>query len=584
MSEVPSEIICATATLDAGSKWLKKRMMPRIKSMGLELRDSSHLDTRRSGDKIYSKTFDGGTLDVASAQSASQLASETKRIVVCEEVDRWVENLKNEGNPFDIVKKRAQAWHNLKKIYVSSTPTIEGYSKIAELYEEGDMRQYWVPCPECNKRQLLKIDSGDTGGITWSTSSGRIRNNEVYYVCEHCGACIQETKKPYMLRGGIWVPQKEPEFDHIASFHLSALYSPLMTWLQVAQEFIKSHSSPLAAQNFRNLVQGLTYKETGLRVSMEKAIEHRGSYKSCEPPDEVLFITGGADVQQGKQIYSTYSDKQIDNTVAQMMSEGKDPWKASLPRLEIEMLGTGLDLKTWSIEYKVFYGHTNDPSSGAWAKMLKWIEDSQLKYRRMDGTFVPVKRIFIDSGDGLRTQAVYEFCMRYPFLVPVKGFQALKKDKKRGDEMSVKSFTRFTAKMQAGQKCVDVSTNYYKRVIYDSLRVPRSQEADQRAKFPDHPRDYPDHYFEMLTAEEQRKDLSFHKAKNRNNEALDCKVYAWCAADEFLESVVNTARAKMVLAGKTKTYAEERYTVRAVIGAMHQARLREMKDAIDDKR
>jgi len=46
----------------------------------------------------------------------------------------------------------------------------------------------------------------------------------------------------------------------------------------------------------------------------------------------------------------------------------------------------------------------------------------------------------------------------------------------------------------------------------------------------------------MLTAEEKMSDGSFD-SKGRRNEALDCRVYALCAADVFLDSELLNYRA-----------------------------------------
>ena len=46
----------------------------------------------------------------------------------------------------------------------------------------------------------------------------------------------------------------------------------------------------------------------------------------------------------------------------------------------------------------------------------------------------------------------------------------------------------------------------------------------------------------MMSAEERKADGSFHCASGRRNEALDCRVYALCASDAFLDGLVFSYR------------------------------------------
>ena len=56
----------------------------------------------------------------------------------------------------------------------------------------------------------------------------------------------------------------------------------------------------------------------------------------------------------------------------------------------------------------------------------------------------------------------------------------------------------------------------------------------------------------MLTAEEKRRDGSFHCPSGRRNEALDCRVMNLCAGDVYLDSEVLRVKAKALKDGATK--------------------------------
>lgn len=580
MEEVPSEILFVTSDERQARKWLDKRITPRAMKAGIIFRaQTDNKASRRSGDTMYSKEFDGGNLDAASARSPAQLASETKRFVMADETDRWKQSLGAEGFTWDIMYARTQAWGDQKKILAISTPTTFDESLIWPLFEEGTREEYFIPCPLCGKMQLLDLydNLGGEAGLKWETFGGKIKDEFVYYLCDHCHDAFFEAKKYEFLNGGEWRKQAEPLHSGIVSFTINAIYSPFKDWIEIAREYENTKINPEKKHTFDNLVMGDPYKETGSRPDVKKVIEHRGEYKSGVVLNEVLWITGGGDVQRGKEKYENLTDDELENEMKKMISEKKKLHEQGLPRLEIEILGHSHGYRTYSIEYKVFYGHTHDPYSGAWEKMRSWLKDTGLIYRRVDGSKIVCSVVFLDSSDGERTSAVYQFCEPYPGIFPIKGDQVLKKKKEeKGDELTGLAFRRYAiSKIGEAQSLVTISTNYYKNLVYQSLRIKRRPTEEQAARFSEFPRDYPDRYFKMLTAEEQRVDKSFH-AGGRRNEALDCRVYALCAGDYWLDNQVNAIREAYIKRGMARAEAKRFYLHSHHIEALKKRRWIEM--------
>ncbi|CAI3958882.1 phage terminase large subunit family protein, partial [Commensalibacter papalotli (ex Botero et al. 2024)] len=73
------------------------------------------------------------------------------------------------------------------KIVSGSTPTIKGLSRIEKLYQEGDQRRFYVPCPHCGGYQVLEWGGKDvTHGIKWDKDEqGQALPETVHYVCKH---------------------------------------------------------------------------------------------------------------------------------------------------------------------------------------------------------------------------------------------------------------------------------------------------------------------------------------------------------------------------------------------------------------
>ena len=233
-------------------------------------------------------------------------------------------------------------------------------------------------------------------------------------------------------------------------------------------------------------------------------------------------------------------------------SENKDTQNA---RLEAQIIGVGAGYRTWVIDYLVFEGEIGDPYSGAWEQLNDFAIDTALTFYRSDGFGFPVSVVFIDSGDGSASDIVYRFCSRWQNTYPIKGRSEITRRKKDApDEIIQGNMQRYRAsKLNEDTLIYLVNTNHYKNQIYHSLKIERQETEPQRPGFIDFPRSFEEAYFNGLTAEERRRDGSFHNPGGRRNEPLDTMVYALCAADVFLDSEVLNYRAWAQSQGSSKT-------------------------------
>lgn len=537
---IPSEIMHVDSNADQCRIWFNTRISPRATRKGIQFRaQTEEKKSRRSGNTMYAKEFDGGNLDLASALSAAQLASKTKRIIHACEVDRWREELGPEGLTWEIMHARTQAWGDQRKILAESTPTTYESSLIWPLYEAGDQRQFWVKCPLCKEPQILELYAEKKYGLYYETKAGRIDIESICYICPACGKSWKEYRKQSTLNTGKWKPQVKAKTPYIASYNINGIYSPFLTWFEIVETHNNIGGNFKRQQSFDNLKMGRPSKETGVRPKAERIYEMKGIYHAGEVPPGVLFLTIGADVQQGSK-----QDK--DNP----------------PRIELEILGTGPGYRSWSIDYMRIEGPVHNPFSGAWEKLHQWALETGLTFKSKDGKkFKPVL-VFIDSGDGNLTSTVYRFTQRWNNTFPIKGTGTLKAPEK-GDQFTKENFSRYRYSVIAdGLILYTIATNFYKTMIYNNLKIKRIPGEIQSPGFCDFPFEYGqvgtdyEKYFSMLTAEEKLKDGSFH-AGGRRNEALDCRVYALCAADVYLYGLVRNIREAMKKAGMKRDEVEK---------------------------
>lgn len=550
MGENPTEILLVSATDDALERWATKRLEPLIDSCGLRERIGVQMvasaKSRRTGDKTFCKTFPGGALDMASAQSAASLRSASKRIVIVDEADGAPAHLRTgEGRYLDVVFARTNAWGPRKKFVVLSTPTRAGFSEIHRLYQTGNQCKYYVPCPHCNHLQVLQMGDVETNYGLKSIEDEQ-GNLTVYYQCEKGCPPIYNHHKTWMMsksNGAKWIATATPNHPGILSVQLSSLYSPvgMLSWKEFYLKYLEAQRTPDGMTSFENLYLGEVSQERGARPSPEKVIELRGTYQRGTVPNGVLFLTMAVDVQVGSS------------------RDRKNP-----ARLEVEVLGHGFGYRTWSVEYLVFPGAIDNAHRGAWAKFREWAMDGGLVFKRGDGVAFTPGLTFVDAGEGESAPVVYEFCAGWDNMFPSKGFKELlkhKKDSPEGDltETGPQAFKKYRpTKITDETTLWTISTLHYKSIVYANLQKRKGEGSSSTPPgYMEFPMDYPDSYFDGLTAEEKRRDGSFWCPTGRRNEPLDVRVYALCAADVYLENLVKAAREEAKSRGFSKFEADK---------------------------
>lgn len=527
MDANPTRVKYTTATDELAEDWATKRLEPAIDSLGFRHKMIATVNApkaRRSGDKVFSKTYVGGSISIISAGSMMARRSGDDRVLVVDEIDGVkILTTTGEGNWLEILKGHTMSWGARKKIMLFSSPATLENSNIDREYELGDCRKFLVPCPRCGAMQEL-VDDQENYGLKGDFEAGEFKR--AYYLCIRCGEAVFNHQKTKMLAGGRWEPTKRSSDPVVRSRQISALYSPvgMFSWDEYYRKMIATQGDPDALRSFQTLYRGLPYLETGARPDLRRVILLRGTYKQGEVRPDVAYLTAAIDVQRGK-------DK----------PEGPDEG----PRLEMEVLGHGRGYRTWSIDFRKFYGPIDDPYSGAWEKLNQWAAAAGLAYRRSNGSQVAPAIIMIDSADGNVTDIVYAFCARWRNTFPCKGTKLIKADREKREtgDIAGTAYKRWRAvTIDPTLTLYEINTQFYKQQLYAKLNtVMRQASEPQPNGFQDFPIDYPDTYFEQLTAEEQRADGSFHKIRERN-EALDVRVYNMAAGDIYLMSVVDMLR------------------------------------------
>src|SRR4029078_4607347 len=104
---------------------------------------------RDPGNTVVSKESPAALLVITGANSAVGLRSMPARYLFLDEVDAYPPSADEQGDPVALAAAptRTLSWRS--KVFLTSTPTIQGISRIEREYEASDQRQFFVECPHC---------------------------------------------------------------------------------------------------------------------------------------------------------------------------------------------------------------------------------------------------------------------------------------------------------------------------------------------------------------------------------------------------------------------------------------------------
>lgn len=478
IAQDPAPILMLQPTLEMGQAFSKDRLAPMLRDTPALRGMVKDPRARDSGNTLLHKSFPGGHITLAGANSAASLASRPIRVVLCDEVDRYPVSAGTEGDPVSLARNRAANFWN-RKIVLTSTPTIAGSSRIEDAYEHSDQRQFLVPCPDCGHEQPLSWAQ-----VSWpKDEEGTSERDKAAYACSDCGALWGDGERWRAVARGRWVARKSAH--GVAGFHLSALYSPWTRLADIAEEHGRVKDKPEQLKTWVNTKLGETWEgDQGEGADWEALYRRREHY--TEPPEDVKTLVAGVDVQDD--------------------------------RLEFEITGYGAGEESWAITYERLYG---DPGQ---KQLWKNLEDRlRQRFRRSDGAVLDVQLVCIDSG-GHYTDEVYAWARKVSrtWIIPIQGAN-----------QHGKPIANFPRKANAkGVYLTTVGTDTAKELIYGRFGV--HEPGPGYCHWPVDER-FDETYFQQVTAEKKvrkyKNGVAYFvwDAGKRRNEALDCRVYSLAA-------------------------------------------------------
>lgn len=207
--------------------------------------------------------------DFVGSNSAANLASNPCRRVILDEVDKFgAQSGSDEADAVNLAEQRTKGQPNPQRWKTSSPTTVEGL--IWQEYLKGNQCRYDVPCPHCQKKVLLAWSeqytilkkAGREAYVIWDKEARRDSgewdldrvHRSARFRCPHCGGDIEDSKKTWMVRDGVWTPTNPGASRGFVSRHLPSIYacSPETSCGMMALKFLNQKKSLLGLQGFIN--------------------------------------------------------------------------------------------------------------------------------------------------------------------------------------------------------------------------------------------------------------------------------------------------------------------------------------------
>lgn len=261
---------------------------------------------------------------LAWAGSAQRLRGRACKRVWRSEIDVFADKATKGGNPIAASSERVKRFFN-SLIYDESSPSGDN-SVIAGLYDLGDRRKWWCPCPQCHTWQVLRFfpfrdgpaaGRGGVGGLKDELGNDvptdqAIRN--AHYKCI-AGCRVPAQRKDEMVRPGFWLPDGQhiradqqtakptvsgtpKRSTRHVSYHLWSIHSPTVSLDSLVAAYLDRRTSSNLRKYFEDWL-GLEFHTRRTIDSWETlAARLQWYHPRGTIPDTAWFLTAGVDVQQ----------------------------------------------------------------------------------------------------------------------------------------------------------------------------------------------------------------------------------------------------------------------------------------------
>ena len=324
----PADMLIIQMTEEKAREHSKKRL---ARTFRVSPEVVSRLSPNKNDNNVYDRTFLAGNYLKIGWPSVNIMSSSDYKCVALTDYDRFPEDIDGEGDAFSLASKRTTTFMSSGMTLVESSPGRDvkdvkwrrtspheapPTTGILSLYNRGDRRRWYWPCPHCGE---YFQPCGDVVAGFRDIADPVLASEAAYIQCPSCSGRIMPEQKRELNGRGVWLRDGEsinadgsrygdPRRSRIASFWMegpAAAYqtlSQLVYKLLTAEQEYETTGSEETLKTVINTDWGLPNLP---RASMEQRkselLEQRAEpVPSRSVPDGVNFLVATVDVQAGR--------------------------------------------------------------------------------------------------------------------------------------------------------------------------------------------------------------------------------------------------------------------------------------------
>lgn len=289
-------------------------------------------------DNRFDKQYTTGMLFTIAWPTPSQLAGKPIGRIVLTDRDRMPDDVEGDGEPFDLAQKRTTTFGSYAMTVAESSPSREVLNPkwipqspheappckgILSLYNRGDRRRWYWPCPHCGE-----YFEGMFKHLTWDDlpdATNLDRAITTRMVCPHSGCIIHPDDRDEMQFWGTWLKDGQGIDNRgrvfgpaprtsIASFWLRGVAAAFASWRGLVETYLNANDEYLrtgseeALKKFYNNDLGEPYipksqNDVRLPEVLKARAEKLGERKV---PLGVRFLIATVDVQKNMFVVQVF--------------------------------------------------------------------------------------------------------------------------------------------------------------------------------------------------------------------------------------------------------------------------------------
>lgn len=285
----------------------------------------------RNDNNVHDKIFSDGTFLKIGWPSINIFSSSDYKRVALTDYDRYPENIDGEGDSFALASKRTTTFMSAGMTLVESSPGREVINPkwrrttpheappttgILALYNRGDRRRWYWPCPHCGEYFQPAIENM-TG---YREQADLMQASEAAHLqCPSCAGVILAEQKRLLNNRGVWLRDGEridshgqrsgtPRRSRIASFWLEGPAAAYQSWPQLVNKLLSAeqeYETTGSEETLRTVINtdwGLPYQSRLAQGSQnsESLMARAEAWTKRTIPPGVRFLVAAVDVQGGK--------------------------------------------------------------------------------------------------------------------------------------------------------------------------------------------------------------------------------------------------------------------------------------------